>query len=409
MKVMHIVAGELNGGAARGAYWLHRAMRPLGIDSVVYTNSRATLGDASVVSTNQSRKDLIAVQTRSQIDKSFANVYPRRKSGMFSTGLLGADFTRSEEYRSADIVHLHWINAGFVDIKDLGRVDKPVIWTMRDMWPMTGGCHYAMGCNQFEVGCGRCGHLGSRSATDLSRLVYNRKKKHLPASLRLVGISDWLSEQARRSQLFHGLDIRTIHNNVDSAEFFPIDKTMARQLLGIDTHKKIVLAGSTNARDPYKGFDKFIEALKYLDPAKYHLCFFGKLEKSIADGLGFDYTAYGFLHDNISLRLVYSAADVFVAPSLMEAFGKTLAEAMACGTPVVCFDATGPRDIVTHQIDGFKAAPFEPESLAEGVDWVVKYPIYTDLCLAARKSIVRRFDSRVIARQYQTLYEELMA
>ena len=409
MKVMHVVAGELTGGAARGAYWLHQAMRSIGIDSVVYTNSRATHGDESVVSTNTSKPQLIANLARSQVDQSIASLYSGRSSGMFSTGLLGNDFTKSDAYRSADIIHLHWINAGFINIKHLAGIDKPLIWTMRDMWPMTGGCHYSMGCDKFETGCGSCSQLSSKSDHDLSRFVLNRKKKYLPRSMQIVGISNWLTEQARQSQLFRDFNVRTIHNNVDSSEFFPVDKQLARRMLGIQTSKKIILAGSTNARDPYKGFGTYLESLKSLDPGRYHLCFFGKLEQSIVEKLGFDYTSFGYLYDSISLRLLYSAADVFVAPSLMEAFGKTIAESMGCGTPVVCFDATGPKDIVTHQHDGYKAQPFEARGLAEGVERVAHAENYDQLSRNARQKIVSQFDSRVIARQYQALYEEVLA
>jgi glycosyltransferase involved in cell wall biosynthesis len=323
--------------------------------------------------------------------------------------VMGADFTDSVECREADVVHLHWVNGGFVDMKHLAKLRKPLVWTMRDMWPMTGGCHYAMGCEKFITGCGSCDQLGSTSDRDLSRFVLNRKRKYLPKSMKMIGISDWVSEQARQSLLFRDFDVRTIHNNVDASEFFPLDKALARQLLGLNTEKKIILTGCTSAKDTYKGFGKYLEMLKHLDPTKYHLCFFGKLDQSIADGLGFDYTSFGYLHDSISLRLLYSAADVFIAPSLMEAFGKTLAEAMGCGTPVVCFDATGPKDIVTHKHDGYKAAPFEAQGLAEGVEWVTSEADYPQLALNAREKITSTFDSPVIARQYQALYEEMLA
>ncbi|KJH82990.1 glycosyltransferase family 4 protein [Stutzerimonas stutzeri] len=409
MKVLHLVAGELTGGAARGAYWLHQGLRSLGVDSLVYTNSQITHGDTSVVSVSRSKKDKIISIARSQADQAFASFYRGRQSGMFSAGVMGADFTDSTECREADVVHLHWINGGFVDMKHLAKLRKPVVWTMRDMWPMTGGCHYAMGCEKFITGCGSCDQLGSTSDRDLSRFVLNRKRKYLPKSMKMIGISDWVSEQARQSLLFCDFDVRTIHNNVDANEFFPLDKPLARQLLGLNTEKKIILTGCTSAKDIYKGFGKYLEMLKHLDPAKYHLCFFGKLDQSIADGLGFDYTSFGYLHDSISLRLLYSAADVFIAPSLMEAFGKTLAEAMGCGTPVVCFDATGPKDIVTHQHDGYKAAPFEARGLAEGVEWVTGEADYPQLAANAREKIVSTFDSPVIARQYRALYEEMLA
>lgn len=181
-----------------------------------------------------------------------------------------------------------------------------------------------------------------------------------------------------------------------------------RVVLGLDTNKKIILCGSTSLNDPWKGFDKYLEALEKLDKEKYFLCFFGNLDKNVADSLGFEYKSFGYLNDNISLRLVYSCADVFVAPSLMDAFGKTLAEALACGTPVVCFDATGPKDIVDHKINGYKATPFESEDLADGIEWVLNHENYNKLCVDAREKVMKEFDSKVVAEKYIELYKEAM-
>jgi glycosyltransferase involved in cell wall biosynthesis len=217
-----------------------------------------------------------------------------------------------------------------------------------------------------------------------------------------------LSDKAKESDLFRDFDIRTISNNIDTKEFFPVDKQIARDILGLKTDKKIILCGSTSLKDFYKGFSKYMEALKQLDKNKYFLCFFGNLDKSVADELGFEYKSFGYLNDNISLRLVYSCADVFVAPSLMDAFGKTIAESMACGTPAVCFDATGPKDIITHKVDGYKAKPFVGEDLANGIEWVLNAPNYNDICNKAREKVIREFDSVVVAKKYVELYEEIL-
>jgi len=223
-----------------------------------------------------------------------------------------------------------------------------------------------------------------------------------------VGISNWLSEKSKQSFLLRNLDVRTIHNNINTRDFFPIDKQFARKILGISTDKKIIFAGAQNINDFYKGFGKFIKAIKLLDKNKYCLCFFGRLHTGVIDPLGFEYVNFGFLHDNISLRLLYSAADVFVAPSLMDAFGKTLAESMACGTPVVCFNATGPKDIVDHLINGYKATPFDSSDLAEGIRWVLNSPDYTALSRNAREKVLRCFDSKVVAKKYIELYKSVL-
>lgn len=406
MKILHIVSGSFSGGAARGAYWLHQGLLEHGIDSKVFTSSKETYGDKTVISITADKKGKLAAIIRDQADSGLQWLYRRRQRVIFSTGLLGYDFTRTEAYRQTDIVHLHWICEGMVNMHHLAKIKKPMVWTMRDMWPMTGGCHYAMECKRYTVGCGKCRQLGSFRQRDLSRLVYWRKKRYLPRNMKLVGISHWLSDRARQSALFQDFDVRTIHNNVNTQEFFPIEKSVARQILGISADNPIVLAGAQNMEEFYKGFDAFVQAEQALD-SEVMLLFVGKLDQSVTESLSHDFISLGFLHDTVSLRLAYSAADVFVAPSRMDAFGKTLVEAMACGTPVVCFDATGPKDIVDHKKNGYKALPFAAEDLAKGIDWVLTEADPKLLAKNAREKAVACFDSKVVAAQYISLYESI--
>lgn len=408
MRVLHMVSGDLSGGAARGAYWLHLGLKELGVNSKVLTNSKTILDDDSVVTTTKSNKDKVFNMIRNQLDTLLILFYPKRKKIIFSSGLFGVNFTKTKEYQKADIIHLHWINGSFVDMKQLSKIKKPIVWTIRDMWPMTGGCHYAMECENYKIGCGNCEQLNSNISYDLSKLILNRKKKYLPKNMKIVGISHWLSDEAKKSELFKEFDVQTISNNINIKEFFPVNTMIARDILGINTEKKIILAGATNLNDFYKGFEKYLEAIKKLDKSKYFLCFFGNLDKLITDDLGFEYKSFGYLHDNISLRLVYSCADVFVAPSLMDAFGKTLAEAMACSTPVVCFDATGSKDIVTHKINGYKAKPFESKDLGYGIEWILNTENYVELCQNARDKVLKEFDSAIVAKKYIQLYEKIL-
>ena len=408
MNILHIVAGPLHEGAARGAYWLHLGLRHHGIKSQIMTDSRDNLGDTNVLSISSTKKLYFQSLLRSQIDNLPTVLYRNREKIIFSTGIFGFDFTKTKEYEEADIIHLHWINGGFVNIKHLSKVNKPIVWTMRDMWPITGGCHYSMGCEKYKTGCGKCNQLNSSFKYDLSSIVVKRKHKYIPKNTEIVGISNWLSEKAKDSYLFRDFKIRTIHNCINTTEFAPIDKEIAREILGLSTDKKIILAGAQSITDFYKGFDKYIEAISLLDKKQYYLCFFGRLDRKYIDQLEFEYMNFGFLFDTVSLRLLYSAADVFVAPSLMDAFGKTLAESMACGTPVVCFNATGPKDIVDHKINGYKAVPFDSTDLSNGIIWVLNSPNYQSLSLNAREKVLRCFDSKVVARQYIELYQSVM-
>ncbi|KOR28159.1 glucosyltransferase, partial [Achromatium sp. WMS1] len=341
MNILHIIGGDLNGGAAKGAYWLHLGLINNGINSKLLVQ-KANIKEKNIIalSSDYDIKSRLKQFIKFQLDMFPPRFYSNRKMVIFSTGFFGNNVTKTQEYKWADIVHLHWINGGMLGISDINKIKKPVVWTMRDMWPLTGGCHFSIDCDRYKVGCGYCQQLKSNSSFDLSKMVVNRKKKYIPKSIKLVGISNWLTECAKESFVFKNFDITTIHNNINTNDFKPIQKSIARDILGLPQNKKIILAGAQNF-DFYKGFDKLLAAYNKLSK-DYFLLFFGNIDNRLVNKLGFEYKSLGFLADIVSMRLAYSSADIFVAPSLIDAFGKTLAESMSCKTPVVCFDATGP-------------------------------------------------------------------
>jgi len=410
MKILHLVAGELSGGAAKGAYILHRAQCEIGITSRLLISGKDSCGDDSVIALAAGRRHKrIEFALRSRIGNLPLAVYRRRKRFSFNTGLAGIDFTRLPDYKSADLVHLHWIN-GLVGIPTLRKVKKPMVWTIRDMWPLTGGCHYSMDCYRYQVGCGKCPQLQSSSNLDMSRFTVSMKHWFLPANLQPVGVSHWISDAAASSLVFANHSVRTIGNNIDTRVFFPVDKSVARLVLGLPANKKIVLIGAQNLETYYKGLDLFHHASRLLVCEAIHLVTFGGAGKKAMASIPLPQSHLGFLTDSVSLQLAYCAADVFVAPSRMDAFPKTPTESLACGTPVVCFDATGLKDIVDHKLTGYCAQPFDAADLAKGIDWVLELPRdrYQAMRSNCREIVLKRYDSRVIARQYHSLYQEML-
>ncbi len=407
MNVLHITSGPLSGGAARGATGLHLSLKEKGVSSKILTNDCPNISDDSFISLNNSYLSKVNNLFRAKVDENLSFFYRNREAYIFSTGLIGYNLKKVKEIKGADIIHLHWINGGMVNFKDLLEIDKPIIWTIRDMWPFTGGCHYSMQCDGYKYNCHYCSQLHAKSRYNLASFILKRKKRLFPKKMKIVGISRWLSSKAMTSSVFKCFDIQTIFNNIDSKVFSPVNKTTARELLGIYTDKKILLCGAIRLNDFYKGFKYYIDALKKLDRDKYLLVFFGNFESRIVETLGFEYLEFGYLSDEIFLRTLYSSADVFIAPSVMEAFGKTLAESMSCGTPVVCFDATGPKDIVDHKINGYRARAFSSSDLATGIEWVVNCESYQNLVNNGVLKIKNSFDSSIIADQYIKLYSEL--
>lgn len=408
-RVVHLVAGELDGGAARGAYWLHRALLELGVRSTLLHNGIGSGTDPTVRTTVAG----IWSRARQRLDSKWSRLpllaYPRRQRTLFSLGTDGLGVAREAAFIEADIVHLHWFN-GLLPLRDLRAIDRPVVWTLRDMWPFTGGCHYTMGCSRYTQGCGACPQLGSRHARDLSWRIAGAKRLQLPPQLTAVGISEWVSECARASTILAGRQIETIPNGIDTKAFSPMPARQARQLLGLPEDRRIVTFAAQYVRDAYKGFDHLRRALAHLDTRGMHLLIVGRTDAADLADLPAPYTTTGFITDDARLRQAYAASDLLAAPSVMEAFGKSLAEAQACGTPVVCFDASGPRDIVEHRVTGWRAQPFEAVDLAAGMRWVLNLPpdVHASMRQRCRQRAVETFDSTRVACHYMALYDRIL-
>jgi glycosyltransferase involved in cell wall biosynthesis len=409
LKVIHLVAGDLSGGAAQGAYMLHRALQEIGVDSQLLISGTSGIQDESVMALTNSS----FTKKKNKLIHRLGNVavifYRKRIRSLFNTGFTGLDFTRSPIYQDADIVHLHWIN-GFVSLWALMRIKKPIVWTMRDMWPFTGGCHYAIGCENYKTGCGACPQLGSKRKYDLSRLVMAVKRWALPKKIELIGISSWLTSCAQASSVFNRYTITTISNGINIADYRPADSVAAKQTLGLPTTKKIILVGAQNLGDFYKGSDLINGVLEYVKHQNIHIVFFGKDAPQLLASVDLTATHLGFITDRHILRCAYSAADVFVSFSRMEAFGKTLAEAMSCGTPVVCFDTSGPKDIVEHSVSGYRAVPYDAEDMANGINWILSLSDEENQTLRrnAQAKVNKFFDSKKIALKYKTLYDNVL-
>lgn len=406
-KVLHIVAGEINGGAARGAFWLHKELLNQEVNSKLLTNTYISGNYPEVYSFYSKKKLRILNFLINKIEAVILKRYFKRHKYIFSTGLFGLPITSHYLYNWADIIHLHWINQSFVSIKEISKIKKPIVWTVRDMWPLTGGCHYSMQCENYINKCGECFQLKSSQQKDLSSFILKRKINFYPQSINLVAISTWMKDQIKQSRVFRSHQVTLIYNGINTNIFYPEKKDLCKKKLDIHTEKTILLIGAQNPNSYYKGFNIFLEALKLLDPNAFYIVLFGKNSDLNLSSYGFEYKSFGYINDDSIMRLLYSVADVFVAPSLMEAFGKTITESMACETPVVCFDSAGPKDIVTHKNDGYKARINDVDDFAYGIKWLSSNKYKHSIAKNARIKVVDFFCIEKITTHYKELYQSI--
>ncbi|OLP20476.1 glycosyl transferase [Leptolyngbya sp. 'hensonii'] len=410
MKVLHLSTSDLDGGAARAAYRLHQGLQSTGITSQMLVRAKSSL-DKTIVADKTLLTRLGPPSTSLPL-----RFYPHRDRTMFSGQWFPDAIAPKVRQLNPDIVQLHWICNGFLQLETLAKLNKPLVWTLHDMWPLTGGCHYSGACDRYHQTCGACPQLKSSKEQDLSRWVWQRKVrawKNLP--LTIVSPSVWLAECARSSSLFHDRRIEVIPHGLDLTRYRPIDRAIARDLLQLSSEQHIVLFGASpgTTSDPRKGLQFLQPAIQKLGQSgwqdRLQLVVFGSSRPEQPIDLGFPIHYLGQFQDDIALALVYSAADVMVVPSIQEAFGQTASEALACGTPVVAFGATGLQDIVDHQQNGYLARPFEVDDLAQGIAWVLEdKERHEKLCFHAREKAEKVFTLELQASRHRNLYREIL-
>jgi glycosyltransferase involved in cell wall biosynthesis len=348
---------------------------------------------------------------RPTVDQLPVKIYPRTKQILFSPSWLPfSGIIQKIRDLNPDVVHLHWIAGGFIRIEDMARIQKPIVWSLHDMWAFTGGCHYDEGCERYTNNCGACPVLGSSQERDLSRWIFRRKQKAFSRikNLTINGLSRWLADCAKQSHLLHNQTVVNIPNPIDTNTYMPLSKEQAKNLLGLPRQKKHILFGAMNAAsDERKGFAELIRSLDHIQSRDVELAVFGCSEPKDRPALPFPIHYLGHFQDDISLRILYSAADVMAAPSKQENLSNMIMESMSCGTPVVGFNIGGNGDMIDHQINGYLARPFDPIDLARGIDLCLNKENAKQLREDARKKIIQSFDAEFVVKRYIKIYSDI--
>lgn len=410
MNILHLSTSDLEGGAARAAYRLHQGLHDGGISSQMLVRAKRSI-DRSVIA----EKSLLT-KVGPLSNSLPLKLYPRRGKKLFFSQWFPDNIAKKVREINPDLIHLHWVCNGFVRIETLANFSKPMVWTLHDMWPFTGGCNYSESCDRYTDTCGNCPQLNSDRSFDLSRSIWQRKQRSWQnIDLTVVSPSVWLAECARSSSLFQSRSIHVIPHGLDLTKYKPIDRHVAREILNLPDDRTLILFGASpgTTKSSRKGFHLLREALASLRDSHgsdaIELALLGALKPPNPEAFGFPTHYLGQVHDDVTLAMIYSAVDVTVVPSLQEAFGQMATESLACGTPVVTFNATGLKDIVEHQQNGYLVKPFDSEDLARGIAWILDdRDRHRQLKIAARAKAEREFSLELQASRYVDLFTEIL-
>lgn len=366
MKVLILSTYETTGGAAIAANRLMHALQRNGMEVAMLCRKNLSWWKGKP----QSWSSIIERATI-WVSNGFS------KEGLWTvdTACCGQDITQTREYKEADVIHLHWINQGFISLKTLEKIvksGKRVVWTMHDEWPLDSIYHYTYGTED--------------QACRLARKVFKEKQRIYNAGrITFVTCSEWLGKIAREKELGKGQDIISIPNTIDTTIFKPQPHH----------NKKRVLFVSQNVNDERKG-------IRYLDEA-------AQIIKAEHEGdehieilaLGRDIP---YISDVKKMAALYASVDAFVTPSLQDNLPNTIMEAMACGTPCVGFNVGGIPEMIDHKVNGYVARYKDAHDLADGIRYVLSEDNHERLALACLQKVERSYSEASVAKRYMETY-----
>jgi glycosyltransferase involved in cell wall biosynthesis len=411
--ILHLSTFHLEGGAGVAATRLHRALLHAGINSQMLTPMvhHPEYGVTPLAETVwQKRKSWL------RFVGERLSFFPNEKDSSvrfaFSPAEIGADISEHPLVQQADILHLHWINFGFLSLHSLRKLftlGKPVVWTLHDMWAFTGGCHYSRGCNHYLNHCQQCPYLAHPGEYDISFTHFEEKFRiYMLTKLVMISPSQWLTGLVQSASLTKSLVAQTIPNCIDTDQFKPKDIEQIRNKLKLPQDKKLLLFAGANTQDPRKGFTYFKEALKQVSEiASIEVLVFGKAHARNFEHFPVPVHYLGSISNPEDMVNIYNASDLIVVPSLEDNLPNTIMEAMACGTPAVGFKTGGISEMIDHQINGYLSDVKSSDSLTKGIDWVLDQNRNGSLSKAAREKVMESYSESVVAAQYNHIYNSL--
>lgn len=413
LKIALVNHSDTLGGASVVTFRLMNALRRAGIDARMVVLTKTS--DSPYVYKLSSRFMRGLKFIGECLSSAIANGFDRSNLFTISPASFGCDISSHPWIEEADIIVLNWVNQGMLSLKGLKKLltlGKPVVWTMHDMWPLTGVCHHSCDCDGYRKQCGNCPLLNNgRFHNDTSARALQRKLKiYQKHPITFVAVSNWLARKCRESTLLGKQDVRVIPNAFPVKAFVTEPRYMV-QTFDIDYSKNIILMGAARLDDPIKGLDYAIEALNIIfdnnpQTANTSLAvLFGAVRNpEILKRLRFPYRHLGRINDAKMIVNLYASAKVVISTSICETLPGTLIEGQAAGCTPVSFGNGGQEDIIDHKKTGYIARYKDAADVAKGILWALNNPIDRNLL---HQEVERKFDSDSIARSYIDLFNEL--
>lgn len=413
MKIIHISYSDMNGGAARAAYRIHEMLLKEGIISNMWVGDKNYNNNLTIKGPSSKLDKFLNVIRNRIINNIILRLLRVNRDTICSPSILPSKWIKEINDSDADLVHLHWVQNEMLSVADIGKINKPIIWTLHDMWAFCGAEHISIENNiRWRLGYDKKNRPKNENGFDINHWTWNRKLKYWKKPLQIITPSRWLANCVKESFLMKNWPVTVIPNPINTEIWKPFDKMSARKIYNLPDNVPLLLfcvSGSTNQYN--KGFDLLIKSLQFIKKnnlvKNLELVICGQCQKTSLPEVSFPTHYIDNVNDDCNLRKIYSMVDLAVVPSRIESFGQVASEAQSCGIPVVSFNNSGLLDIVKHLKTGYSAKAFDYKDLARGIIWILKNN-KEQLGKNARQLVVSRFSEKIVATQYLDIYKNLL-
>ena len=415
LRVVHLAASVGTGGAAIALLNLHKGLCQIGVGSSILAGNGHTAGAQNV--------RIIGNPFNRLNQMVYGEVICRNRTPLSNTPFsfdAGGIFVNCErEVLEADLIQLHWV-ANFLNtssLSALASLGKPVLWTLHDMRPFTGGCHYSAGCEHFQQGCESCPQLQSALHNFPARAHMGQTEAVRLLQPVFVSPSRWLANECLSSSVARSCRVEVIPYGIDAKVFAPIDQKDARRCLGLDAEALYIMLGAHSLGEQRKGGLSAQQALRelarqassaeFVSTGQWRVVSCG--EEAFPLDAPWHTEHLGYLSEQ-DMTTLYAACDVLLLPSQEDNFPNMLLEAMACGLPVVAYRVGGVPELVEDGKTGLLADPFDTSSLCAHLKTILRTAeLRQSMARTARTLVTSSFTLDAQARLYHDLYARLIA
>jgi glycosyltransferase involved in cell wall biosynthesis len=406
MKILFINISDIQGGAAKAAYRLGKSLeKDFGTTNLFLVRTKLT-DDPNVIETRKTKVQAII----ERLVNIFMNVIGLQYQWLpFSPNFI---LKKAHEF-NPDIISLHNTIGGYFRTKDLIKLSKiaPIVWTFHDMWPFTNNGAHTYGNNSWQDLESFSGENKIFPWTGINWggwLLKQKQKIYSQSNITLITPSKWMYELAKKSPVFLNKKIFQVYHGIDTSVFKPLEKIKSKDKLGINKNDKVLLFVAEKTGKSGSKLEKILSSINTSTEFPITFIIIGEKTGKEYYFQNLKIIEAGYISDEKRLAEYYSAADLFVYPTLAESFGLVLAEAISCGTPCIT-DNIGPiSEIIVNNYNGVILEYSTPEEYSKHIlDLLLDEKRLNEYSRNAIEFAQENFSIKLMAKEYSNIFNSV--